>query len=222
MRNTLGGLVAAVWLLASILLWAGVVQVVPPPSASHAIGLTLSQSVLLAYHLSGVLEALTGAYLSLAIAGLLGSLWLLIEGLLRRVRLAAALGGAGAVIEVALGLFALLRIRLSLPMRPNASGLLTGASIAGQMATLMIPAALLLVLVLGAIIIVGRRAPTRGAQREHSGPRAHAVPGVPDVETGAMPSAAATREGDDSPDVAHTHGQAQDTPADSGQDGRPS
>ncbi len=222
MRNTLGGLVAAVWLLASILLWAGVVQVVPPPSASHAIGLTLSQSVLLAYHLSRVLEALTGAYLSLGIAGLLGSLWLLIEGLLRRVRLAAALGGAGAVIEVALGLFALLRIRLSLPMRPNASGLLSGASIAGQMATLMIPAALLLVLVLGAIIIVGRRAPTRGAQREHSGRRAHADPAVPAVETGAMPSAAATRERDDSPDAAHTHGKAQDTPADSGQDGRPS
>jgi hypothetical protein len=222
MRNTLGGLVAAVWLLASILLWAGVVQVVPPPSASHAIGLTLSQSVLLAYHLSGVLEALTGAYLSLAIAGLLGSLWLLIEGLLRRLRLAAALGGAGAVIEVALGLFALLRIRLSLPMRPNASGLLTGASIAGQMATLMIPAALLLVLVLGAIIIVGRRAPARGAQREHPERVPRAAAGVPLAETGTTPPAGAAQEQDGSPNGAHTHAEDQDTPADSKQDGRPS
>ncbi len=171
MRNMLGGLVAAVWLLASVLLWAGVVQVVPPPSASHAIGLSLSQSVLLAYHLSGVLQALTGAYLSLAFAGLLSSVWLLSEGLVRRIRLAAALGGAVVAIEIALGLFTLLRIRLSLPMRPNAAGLLAGASIAGQMAVEMIPAALLLVLVLGAILIAGRRASKQAGAPPQAGRR---------------------------------------------------
>ena len=164
MRNLLGGLVAALWLLVSVLLWAGVVQIVPPPAASHAFGLTLAQAVLLAYHLSGVLQTLAGAYLSLALGGALSGIWLLTEGLFRRMRLAGAMGGAVIVVELALALFAWLRIRLALPMGPNAAGLLAGASIAGQLAAEMIPAALLLVLALGAIVVVGRRGPRRQAK----------------------------------------------------------
>ena len=171
MRNLLGGLVAAVWLVASVLLWAGVVQVVPPPAASHAFGLALAQAVLLAYHLSAVLQTLVGAYLSLALGGVLSGIWLLTEGIARHIRLAAAMGGAVIVVELALGLFALLRIRLTLPMGPNAQGLLAGASIAGQLAAELIPVALLLVLALGAIVVVGRRESRRPTGKGKTGPQ---------------------------------------------------
>lgn len=187
MRNILGGVIAVIWLLGSVLLWAGLLQVVPPPSASHAIGLTLSQAVLLAYHLSGVLQTLVGAYLSLALGGLLSGIWLLVEGLVRRVRLASAMGGAAIVIELALALFTLLRIRLVLPMGPNATRLLTGSSIAGQLAAEMIPAALLLVLALGATVVVGQRQLQRRAASA-GGPRAHTSPS-------AAPSSPGTPEG---------------------------
>ncbi len=206
MRNAVGGMVAAIWLVASILLWAGVVQVVPPPSASHAIGLSLSQSVLLAYHLSDVLGVLTGAYLRSELAGFLAGAWLLVEGLARRMRLASALGGAAVILEIALGLFTLLRIRLSLPLGPNASGLLTGASIAGQLAMEMIPAALLVVLALGAIVIVGRFAlggaatarSRRALQPAAAGPipSQTGTPGVAHVPAAPAPGAGAARNED--------------------------
>ncbi|MDA8346155.1 MAG: hypothetical protein M0Z66_11800 [Thermaerobacter sp.] len=186
MRKLLGGVIAAVWLIASVVLWAGGLQLVPPPSASHAIGLSVSQAVLLAYHLSGVLETLVGAYLSLALGGLFAGLWLLVEGLLRRVRLAVSLGGAVAVLELALALFSFLRVELLLPTGPNAAGLLNASSIAGQLAAEIIPAALLLAISLGAILVT--------AQRDADLPRLPAAIPAHDGVAAAKPSPAAGLE----------------------------
>lgn len=166
MRKVLAGVVAAVWLVASVVLWAGGFQLVPTASASGAIGLSVPQAVLLAYHLSDVLQTLVGAYLSLALAGLLSAIWLLIEGLVRRVRLASSLGGIVVVIEFALLLFTYLRVQLLLPIGPNAGGLLNASSIAGQLAAEMIPAALLLAVTLGAMSFAAQRAPDAPKSRE--------------------------------------------------------
>ncbi len=204
MRKLLGVVVAAVWLLASIILWAGALRLVPPPSASHAIGLDVSHAVLLAYHLSGVLGTLASAYLSLAIAGLLSGLWLLAEGLIRRTRLAAWLGGAIAIIELALFLFTDLRVRFLLPVGPNAQGLLNASSIAGQLAAEMIPAALLLAVSLGAISLTARRpwglAPASNAAHSAAPDSANAAKAPTEAQkiapaAGADPASQPTGEG---------------------------
>ena len=194
MRNLLAGVVAAVWLLASIVLWAGLLQVVPPPSASHAIGLPLAQAVLLAYHLSDVLQTLVGAFLSLALGGLLSGLWLLIEGLARRVRLAVWLGGAVLVIELGLALFTILRVRLLLPIRPDAAGLLAGSSIAGLLAGEMIPAALLLALAVGAVVVGRGESRRRAAPVANATPRHDAGPAEATPATGEAAVSVAQRE----------------------------
>lgn len=184
MRKALGGALGLIWLVASIALWAGQLHLVPAPSASSAIGLSVGQAVLLSYHLTGVLETLAGAFSSLLLGGLFAGVFLLLDGLWRKARLAAALGGAIAVLELAMGLFTWLRAALLLPAGATAAGLLNAASIAGELAAEVIPAALLLALALGAILVAAPRArdvPLRPSQ-EVAGPpqRAQATGERPD------------------------------------------
>lgn len=153
MRKVLGGLIAAIWLILSVVLWAGGLRLVPAPAASGAVGLSVSQAVLLAYHLSDVLGTLFGAYLSLQLGGLLAGLWLLVEGRIRRIPFGFAVGVGVVVAEAALGLFTWIRASFLLPAGASAQGLLNASSIAGQLAAEMIPAALLLAAALGAILV---------------------------------------------------------------------
>lgn len=161
MRKVIGGALAALWLVASVAIWSGQVQFIPSLSARHAIGLSAAQAVLLSYHLASVLQTLAGAFVSLAFGGLLAGAWLLVDGLSRRVRLTAAVGGAIAVLELTLGVLGLLRAALVPRSGATAAGLLGAASVAGQLAAEVIPAALLLALGLGAILIAGPR-PQKG------------------------------------------------------------